>query len=913
VSELRRFFEQVCDLPEAEQESALRAAGASGEIVAQVAALLRADAATRTLVRAPVSNIARDLLESTELGPGDLLGAWRLLREIGHGGMGAVYLAERADGAFEQQVAIKLIRGAADAQMIVRFTRERQLLAHLQHPQIARLLDGGSTPTGQPYFVMEFVAGRSLGDWCSQTQPDLAARLQLMASIARAVQYAHQQLIVHCDLKPSNIIVRADGTPILLDFGVGQALDRSDDDVHSVSELRRYLTPRYASPEQLRGEPAGIATDIFSLGLLLGELVSGRTPRRETTTSATPLATIGRPSDEATSEVAWRRDLRGDIDAIVQRACASDPAQRYGSAAALAEDLDRIGRHEPVSARATTWSYVGARLLRRRWPVFLGASAMLLISALFTWRTILAEREARRDAETARQVSDFLVSVFAVSDTNVNQQAHHELTAREVLDRGAERIRSDLREEAAVRARLLVSLGDAYRHMGLDDRAAALLQEAVELYRSPAVDQPLAAAATLTALANTYANGEFPAGDAERAARESLQMWQQHTRGQSVGLANAWMVLSLGLNAAGKSDEALDAAKTALAMLERLRAPDGRRFAALNNLGMISSRRGDHDAAKKHYRSVIDGERQAGLAETGSFAIHLNNYATALERNSELVESIATQREAVQLAARLYGETGGNTIAYRGNLARKLTAHGDYVEARTMLTKVLEDSRRIHGAASAEVFNAELQIANVYSQLGQFELAAPLYRQVFNQRRAAFAGDDPRVLRAATLLARALVQVPGGIQEARGLLPAFITAARAHGEKNVDLQAALVAQATVLFADGQLSQCGQVLADVQLDGRTELWTRVQAWLLHAQLATVANDDKSATAFTEQAWQAVRAALGADHPQVARLALALAKNLRVTGDSARAKVLEDAARPVFDRTFPADSSFRASII
>lgn len=913
MSELRRLFEQVCDLPPAEQEPALRVAGASPEAVAQVAALLRADAATRTLARAPVNDIARELLESTELGPGDLLGAWRLLRELGHGGMGAVYLAERADGAFEQQVAIKLIRGVADAQMIVRFTRERQLLAHLQHPQIARLLDGGSTPAGQPYFVMEFVAGRSLRDWCSETQPGLAARLRLMASIARAVQYAHRQLIVHCDLKPSNILVRADGTPVLLDFGVGQALDRSDGDERSASEVRRYLTPRYASPEQLHGEPASIATDIFSLGLLLGELVTGRMPRRETTTSATPLAIIGRPSDEATLAVAWRRNLRGDIDAIVQRACATDPAQRYASAAALAEDLDRIGRHEPVSARAPSWHYVGARLLRRRWPVFLGASAMLLVSVLFTWRTVLAERDARRDAATARRVSDFLVSVFASSDTNINLQARHELTAREVLDRGAVRIRSDLKEEPAVRARLLVSLGDAYRHMGLDDRAAALLQEAVELYRSPAVDQPLAAAATLTALANTYANGEFPAADAERAARDSLKMWQRHSSGESVDLANAWMVLSLGLNAAGKSDEALDAAKTTLAMLDRLAAPDSRRFAALNNLGMISSRRGDHDAAKTYYQRVIEGERRAGLTETGSFAVHLNNYAAALERNSELVESIATQREAVQLAERLYGEAGGNTIAYRGNLARKLIAHGDYAEAQTMLTTVLADSKRVHGAASAEAFNAELQIANIHGQLGQFELAAPLYREVFNQRRAAFAADDPRVLRAAALLARTLVKVPGGIQEARGLLPAIITAARAHGEKSVDLQAALVAQATVLFAEGQLSQCRQLLADVRLDDRTELWTRVNAWLLRAQLAGAANEGKAAARFTEQAWQAVREALGDGHPQVARLALALASALRVTGDNGRARKLEDTARPIFERAFPADSSFRNSFV
>ena len=222
TSELRRYFDLVCDLPPEVHAEALRKAGATESVVAEVMALLVADAATRTLARDPVAQLASALLLTTELTAGDAVGAWRLLREIGHGGMGAVYLAERADGHFQQEAAVKLIRGLADAEAMDRFARERQLLASLQHPQIARLLDGGATPGGQPYLVMEYVEGRNLYQWCSEQNIGLDGRLALIASVCRTLQYAHQRLIVHCDLKPSNILVRSDGVPVLLDFGVAR-------------------------------------------------------------------------------------------------------------------------------------------------------------------------------------------------------------------------------------------------------------------------------------------------------------------------------------------------------------------------------------------------------------------------------------------------------------------------------------------------------------------------------------------------------------------------------------------------------------------------------------------------------------------------------------------------------------------
>ncbi len=882
--ELRRLFDLVCDLPAAERERALRDAGADATMVARIDALLAADAAPHTRARDAVTRIADDLLAATELGPGDTLGAWRLRRELGHGGMGAVYLAERADGHFEQRAAVKLIRGVADREAIARFARERQLLALLQHPQIARVLDGGATPAGQPYLVMEYVEGCDLRAWSSDRQPDLDTRLALVASICRALHYAHQRLIVHCDLKPSNVLVRDDGVPVLLDFGVAQVLDRSEA-ASTEGNTRRYATPRYASPEQLRGEPPGIAADIFALGRLLSELVTLRLPTQGTAldagAGAAPVtareaaaAAPGLPSVDAPADLPWRHRLRGDIDAIVARACAPEPSQRYASAAALADDLERIGQHLPVSARTQSWRYVGGRLLRRRWPVFAAGAAMLAVAAGFTWRTVLAEREAQANAVTAERVADFLVSVFAASDSNVNRDMRHDLTAREVLDNGAERIRKELADQPAVRARLLESLGDAYRHMGLDAKAVPMLLEAADIDLGDAVAQPLAAARALEAASNAMANGEFPAADAERAARRSLELRQAHLRGDNLATANSWMVLSLALNAAGKSDEALAAAETTLAMLQRLNDPKGRLTPALNNLGLIHSRRGDQEAAKRYYEQALKIQRDGGNVGSGGYMIQLNNYATALERNAEYAASIAAQREVLAHAEQRYGAEGGLTLVYRSNLARKLAAAGQYDEALALQQALLDSNARAHGKESAEYFSALGQVANTYVAQGQATQAVPLLRAMWQQRSAAFAAGDPRVLRAADLLAQALLEGPGDAGAAVSLLQPALDAARQTGLRGVDLQAAQVTLAAAFAANGTPAAARRTLDEAAIDNKSNLWTRVRAAEAEADIAQRAGDVEAARRQRQLAWQSLRDALGDAHPQTVRRAARL---------------------------------------
>ncbi|MBK7116654.1 MAG: serine/threonine protein kinase [Proteobacteria bacterium] len=305
--------------------------------------------------------------------PGGQLGAYRLLRQIGSGGMGRVWLAERGDGEYRQRVAIKLLKRGMDSdEILARFRVERQILADLSHPNIARLLDGGITPDGLPYLVMEYVEGLPLDEYC-RALPDLRARLSLFLGVCEAVHYAHQRLLIHRDIKPGNVLVTADGTPKLLDFGIAKLLDPAavDRTQAMTGHAMLLLTPRYASPEQIRGEATATTTDVYALGCLLFELLTGRHPFHESLgDQARLLREIclrepPRPSLCATMQEIPARQLAGDLDNIVLMALRKEPARRYGSAEQLCADVERHLRSEPVAARPNTLAYRTGRLLKR--------------------------------------------------------------------------------------------------------------------------------------------------------------------------------------------------------------------------------------------------------------------------------------------------------------------------------------------------------------------------------------------------------------------------------------------------------------------------------------------------------------------------------------------------------------------
>ncbi len=375
---IKQLFNAVCDLSSiAAQRAALHTLGADATTQAEILRLL-APSAGRTRFSSAVAETAVDWLGS-QLRPGDRLGAWTLLRPLGEGGMGRVYLAERSDGHYQQQAAIKLLLGWSGAEALARLTSERQMLASMNHPHIAKLLDGGTTPSGQPYLVMEYADGETIDVWCAQQQASLAARLALFNSVCDAVAHAHRQLVIHCDIKPSNVLVNRDGRAMLVDFGIARLEGQGND-------VAVGMTAGYASPEQVAGMAPGLPTDIYSLGRLLAELLQ-------------PVAASHRRGDE--------------LAAVVARATAHEPVQRYDSARALQHDLRRLLAHRPVAAMGGAGAYMLRKGLRRHWPWALAGVAALAVMAGFTaqlqhqlGRAQHAELQAREAEARARAAAE---------------------------------------------------------------------------------------------------------------------------------------------------------------------------------------------------------------------------------------------------------------------------------------------------------------------------------------------------------------------------------------------------------------------------------------------------------------------------------------------------------------------------
>ncbi|MBN8888120.1 MAG: protein kinase [Rudaea sp.] len=901
MSELRRLFELVCDLPAPQREAALQAAGADAALAADVLALLDADAATRTRSRAPLSAMIRQF-SATELQPGDVLDAWRLVREIGHGGMGAVYLAERADGHFTQQAAIKLIRGAAHGDVAARFARERQLLANLQHPQIARLLDGGATPGGAPYLVMEYVDGVALDAWCERTKASLEARLRVFVSICATLQFAHQHLVVHCDLKPSNVLVRDDDTPVLLDFGIARALDR----IEATADEHSYLTPSYASPEQARAEAPTVASDVYALGLLLYRLATDATPPAYDPANPQPMPA---PS-AATANVPWRSRLRGDIDAICARACALDPARRYPSALALAEDIERIAAHRPVLARKPTLAYVGARLLRRCWPAFTVGALMLAVAIGFTWRTLHAERDARAQAATAESALDFVGSVFALS--NPKTSGRHDFSAREVLDQGALRIERDLAAQPRVRARLLETLGEAYRGINEGTAGAPLLEKAAALNLDPSVADPLAAARAFDALSRALLDTRQSAERAEEAAHRALQLVQEHAADDSERVAAALDTYAAALIGNDKHGEARKVAEQSLQLRERSGAAPLLVARSLHNLSQAALHQADFPQAHKLCAREIDLYRSAGATHTDDYRAALVCDSIALHRSGEQARATETSKEALALAIELYGEDSATATSSRLSLVQFLTDAGQYADALTLVDQAVAARARLDGERSGRYAMALSFTGWVRHEMGSYTEALPRLQRAaaIYEKYVAKSPNDTTLQTLRVYLAANLVDMGQTSAETRKLLDNAIAAWTASDPKTIQLAYTRLPLAKWHVANKEYAEAALLLDQLDApEAKTNYWIRSRAAQLRADIARVKGDAAAALRFDELAYTTTLGEVGATHPHTARYGLLWARSLRASGQEDKADALEKPLRPIFEAAFPADSAFR----
>ena len=717
------LFERALDLSPSDRDALLRAEAADDPALAdEVRALLAADAEAG----AYFEDVARSLSVADPLSEGDLVGPYRITGRLGEGGMGVVYRAERADGSFEREVALKVLRGAGGGD-VRRFLAERQILARLDHPAIGRLYDGGLDDRGQPFLAMELVEGEPITDYCDRRRLGVEDRLGLFRRVCEAVQFAHGRLVVHRDLKPSNVMVSEDdgGAPQvkLLDFGIAKLLDA---DVELTQTGAAPHTPAYAAPEQVRGEEVTTATDVYALGVLLYELLTGVRPyqlesrRREAVEQAIlhaeptqpSTAVLTQPGADPTTVAAaraseptrLRRRLRGDLDRIVLKALRKEPERRYDGAAALGRDVARHLDGLPIEARPESVGYrIGKFVRRHRGGVALAALAVLgLMGGLGAalWQASVASDQrdrAEAEARKAEEVTAFVTSLFGEADPN---EARGETpTVLEALGLGAERARTELAGEPDVQAAVLATIGRVYRELGDLDQADSLLTEAGAIGGLGDV----ARADVLEDL------GILRQAQGEYAATDSL--YQE--------------VLRLRLGALGPEHD--DVAST------------------YDNLGVLRRYQGEYAEAETFLRRALALRDASGRTDTREYALNLGNLGVVLTRQQKLPEAERAQRAALALQRAVDGDTSLAVASTSNNLGTVLHEQGRYEEAETQYLRAIGIWRHILGDDHPNVAIGLSNVGTMYVMADRPEEARPFYQESLDLFRATHGEDHPDV------------------------------------------------------------------------------------------------------------------------------------------------------------------------
>lgn len=765
-SRVEAEFERLADLPLAEQHKELQAM-ADEAVRKQVAGMLASDQALTVSLEDAVAEASAGVVEDLATGDQGLrAGPYQLTELIGQGGMGSVYRAVRADDQFRKNVAVKVLQpGTGRDDLIERFERERQILADLEHPNVARLIDGGATSDGRPYVVMEFVEGVPLDEYVAQNKPALRDRVRLFQAICAAVNYAHQNLIIHRDIKPANILVSADGTPKLLDFGIAKLL-RDDVDADVTRTALRMMTPQYASPEHVRGEAMTTAADVYSLGVLLYQLLTDEVPYRPTTSSAIELERLicdaePKPPSQNASGVVLARELRGDLDNIVLRCLRKEPARRYTSTAALSEDLQRYLDGFPVEARPDSWGYRTSKFVRRnRYALAGAAAALFVVVALvaFYTRQLQAERDrARVQAATAERVSDFLVTMF--EEANPDETPGDQVTARQLLDSGAERIRDELAGEEAVQARLLQTMGRAYYALGLFEQAKPIYEDALSMRRTVYGETSQEAAQALSDLASNFSSlGEFET--AERLHQESLAVNREVNGPEHLEVATALHNLGHTRFERGEYAEAVRLLREGVEMRKRLKSEPHYSLAqGLGTLGQALEFLGDHEEAEDYLRQALAMNREVLPPEHPSISQTMHNLAIPLQAQGEFAESEALLREALDLSIRYQGGDHPDISAGYVALAMQFIQRDRFADAEEVFRQALDHDRRTQPADHWSVGYDLLGLARAIHSGGDAARAEPHYRAALANYTNAFQAGHPRLGKAKSTYAEALLDL----------------------------------------------------------------------------------------------------------------------------------------------------------
>ncbi len=707
------------------------------------------------------------------------VGPYRVLGVLAHGGMGMVYTAEQTEPV-RRRVALKVIKAGMDTREVVaRFEAERQALAVMDHPSIAKVLDGGATADGRPYFVMELVKGVAITEYCDTHRLSTRERLRVFVDVCHAVQHAHQKGVIHRDIKPSNVLVMLqDGKPVpkVIDFGIAKALAHPLTEHSLLTEVGRAIgTPAYMSPEQ--ADPSALdvdtRTDIYSLGVLLYELLVGALPldpnevglniylmrlaQREVTPSSpsAKFTSLGNAASSVSllrrSDVkTLRRELRGDLDWIVMKALDPDRTRRYETVNGLAMDIERHLHDEPVVARPPSTIYRLSRFARRN-RLAVAASATVT-AALVIGLTVVgfalvrarhAESAARREAETSRQVASFLTGLFKVSDPS--EARGNSVTAREILDRGAERIGGELAEQPLVQAQLMYTMGIVYREMGLYTQAQPLLERSIATRRTQVAEDDPAVQGSLLELARlAQQQGRF-------AVAESLYRVTLGVRERTLGPSHPDLMVPLAafggmLVTRGRYPEAESLLTRAVALRSASTAPDDADYArTLRHLASAYLAEGRYAEAEPAFRRALAMYERVAGADHPDVGRALNNLGIVYYGLKRYDEAEQYYQRAEANLSKALGDDHPNVASININLGEIAWRRQRYADAEARLRRALSILEKRVDPGHPSIATAEFDLANVMRDDGRLAESDAHYRKALQIRETAFGRDAPAV------------------------------------------------------------------------------------------------------------------------------------------------------------------------
>jgi eukaryotic-like serine/threonine-protein kinase len=706
------------------------------------------------------------------------IGAYRLLRLLGEGGMGEVWLAEQTK-PIHRTVALKLIKAGMDTKAVVaRFESERQALALMEHPNIARVFEAGSTAEGRPYFVMEYVPGLPLTEYCDKRRMTLKERLELFVQVCDGVQHAHQKAIIHRDLKPSNVLIveqENKAVPKIIDFGLAKATGRRLTDNTMFTEIGVMLgTPEYMSPEQAdqREQNIDTRTDVYSLGVILYQLLAGVLPfeikdlraagleeilrvirEQEPLMPSTRIRSLG-PASAASAErrqeepQSFIRHLQGELDWVTMKALDKDRTRRYGSPAELSADIGHYLRNEPVLAHPPSVAYRASKFVRRhRWAVAAAGSAAVLLIAFaatmaFQARRIAAERDrASRQAEAAQRIANFMKGMFKVSDPS--QARGNSITARELLDGASKEIDTGLAKDPETQAQLMDVMGEVYESLGLYAQAQPLLQHALDIQhgvhglRNPETLKSMNDLGWLLIDEGHYA-------EAEKLEREALDIGRTVLGQEDRETLKSMRELGAALHREGHYAEAEKIERDELEIERRVLGPEHPdTLRTLNNLAGLVRDKGRYAEEEKIEREVLDIRLRVFGPEHPETLMTLNNLASTLDHEKRYAEAESINRQVLDIRRRVLGPEHPETLRTMSDLALTIENQGRFPDSEKILREVLDARRRVLGPEHPETLSSIDNLAVNLGMAGRYAEAARLQREELDIDRRVLGPEDP--------------------------------------------------------------------------------------------------------------------------------------------------------------------------